>query len=209
MNKFKTFLSRGFNSLGCAVLTAGLLLAASLPARAQFDLFGGPRTFVIMSPQAITTTASNAPVDIHALDGIAKVDIFCVSNTGGGTLTITAYTSPDTTNWTALANYASATSTTVIGTNFYYGGQLKSTNTVLLPGTITTPTATTAGFATKYLLSAPFTNSAAISQAGSGVVQIGFNVSDKDRYFSIQFTGSTNYTVGALLTGKPGGGSVP
>lgn len=185
-----------------------LLLAA--PVQAQFDQFSQPRTLQLGaarllsgSTQGLTT---NNFVDTHGMAGIAVVNISVITNVGGGTLTATLETSPDSTNWTALANYAIASATTVLYTNgFYASTNLVGTNVFIMPGTVVTPTATTAGFATPYLLSAPFTNSAAITLTGTNLVQVAYNVSDAPRYLHIYWTpggATTNCGVSAVLIGR-------
>ncbi len=186
---------------------AALIAAIATPVSAQqgnFDYFGAPRTFVVTPPTSKTVTFSNTvPVDIHGSQGIAKVDFSCVTNTGGTTVTASLFTSPDQTNWTALANYALATSTAIVVTNTYYGTtNLTTTNTILLPGVLTTPSAATAGFANQYILPAQYTNSGAVTLTGGACTSIGFNIEDQQRYLSVLYTlgATTNASVSAVLT---------
>jgi hypothetical protein len=148
---------------------------------------------------------TNAAVDVHHLTGIAKVDLFCKTNAAGG-VTCNLETSADTTNWVAVANYALASATSVIYTNTYYGtNNLTATNIFLLPGTVSTPTAATAGWATPYLLPAPYTNSGTITMSGNQAVEVGFKIDDQLRYIRTRWTFSgaaTNVVVEGLLTAR-------
>ena len=192
------------------------VIAATVTAQAQVqDVFSSTRTYVLTTPENITVNGgvglvTNGPIDHVKLLGRAKIDFLTATNTGatGGTLTATVYTSPDMTNWTALANYALISSpTTDAITNYWsYGTSNVVNNSVLLPGTATTPTAAGGGFATPYLAPLPFTNSGAITLNGKGTVEIGFNVIDQARYLEVAYTAGgtvTNFTTGAILTGTP------
>ena len=188
---------------------AGLCLAAS--AYAQIDTFGTTRSFVLTSPTAMTQAApllTNGPIDTHGFDGIANVDLATLTNgTGAPVLTAQLYTSPDQTNLTALANYALAVSSSITITNLMYGStNLTCTQTALYPGTTTTPTAATAGWATPYLAPALFTNTGAATVSTKGFYRIGYNVGDAARYLYIVWNvGSgtvSNATVSALFTGR-------
>jgi hypothetical protein len=201
-------------------LLAGLVMAAvtmlSMPERAEasggsLDYFGTPRTVQLVAPTVIIGNAANAltgsPVDVRMFDGVAQVDVFCLTKAAGGTLTATLQGSPDTTTWTSISNFAAASSTTVIYTNLYYGTNgLTATNTWLLPGTIVTPTAATAGWATPYLFAAPFTNAAgAYTLTPNAWTSFGVNIEDAPRYFRVVFTPGgtlTNCNVGAILLGR-------
>lgn len=192
------------------ILTAVALVAACVTSHAQgsFDLFGSTRTLVLATPQTIRETASvvtNGPIDTHGYVGIGEVTISSLTN-ALGTVTAQLYTSSDTTNLTALSNFATSTSTTVNVTNLMYGGTaLYAANQYLLPGTLTTPTASSAGWATTYLNPAPFTNSAAITITAKGLYKIGYNVADAGRYLYVVYTvtgANTNFTTSAEFTGR-------
>lgn len=194
------------------ILMVAALLAAVVTAPAQnSDTFNATRTVIVAGPTLLTAAVpivTNGPIDLHGFYGIAKVDIFSFTN-AGSTVTAQFYTSPDTTNLTTLANYASATATSVITTNanLGVGTNITATQTYLLPGTWTTPTAASAGFATSYLLPAPLTNSGAITVTAKNFYQIGFNAGDNARYLYVVWTasgGNTNGVVGATLTGRRG-----
>lgn len=186
-----------------------------LSAQAQtYDIFSATRTYVIVPPQNFgvnggTGLYTNTAVDHVKLDGRVKIDFLTLTNSGttGGTLTASVYTSPDNTNWTALANYAIITGpTTETITNSFYPGTNTCANSVMIPGTVTYPTAATFGSATPYLAPLPFTNTAAITLNGKPNVQIGFNIMDQPRYINIIYTAGgtvTNFTGGALLTAMP------
>ncbi len=199
-----------FNKIKLAVIAA--ITLATLPAVAQlgFDTYGQTRTIVLAPPSILNagaTAFTNTPIDTHGFEGIAKVDIFSCTNSGGA-CTAQMFTSPDLTNWTALANYSLAQSANVIYTNTIYGNatNLTATNTYLLPGAITTPTASTAGFASPYLdSSSPFTNSGAITITTKRFYSIGYNIQDNARYAMMVFTptgSGSNDIVGAVLTAR-------
>ena len=183
--------------------------ALCLTAQAQVDFFGQPRTVQLAKPQVlngavVSGPVTNQPIDIHHFMGVVKVDIFSCTNTAG-VVTATLETSDDTTTWRAIANYALATATTLLYTNANYPtNQVVGTNTILLPGTATTPTAGTAGWATPYVVPAPFTNSAALTLA-TGIYSVGIDTEGVGRYLHVVWTPSgstTNTSVGAVLTGR-------
>lgn len=187
------------------LLAVAVLTSAVVPARAQIDYFAAPRTLIVIPPQMISTTTSNFVVDIHGYEGIAKLDILSPTNISTNLSTVLITTSPDRTNWTALSNYAIASTNIVILTNNYYGSALPlATNLYEWPGTITTPVGATAGFTTKYTLPAPFTNSGSFVMATNGVATIGFNIQDAGRYLQISMSlaGTSTNSVAAVLTAK-------
>jgi hypothetical protein len=158
-------------------------------------------------PVNVAGLYTNNPVDIVGFCGVGTITLLSSTN-AGGTLTATIQTSPDTTNWTDLANFALVNSQTSFSiTNGYYGGtNLYVTDAFLLPYTSTTPVAATAGFATPYSAYLPFTNSGAVTITTAGAYQIGVNLSDSPRYLHLKWTATaaaTNGTtvVGALLNG--------
>lgn len=197
------------NKLNLVILAvASLCLTAS--AQRGFDVYGVTRTLIVAPVTLYNTGAgpwTNSWVDVRSFDGIANLDVFCCTNVGNSTFTITVQGSNDQTNTTTIGSASVASSTTVIYTNGYYGGtNFSATNIYLLPGAIVTPTATTAGFATPYLnnLANPFTNSlSAYSPTQYGVTHIGLNIADANRYMRIIVTpagAATNGVVGAILT---------
>lgn len=203
-----------FKNLSLVILAVASL---TLPASAQkgFDLFSVPRALVLTAPTNIACIAgaggsvTNGPVDLLEFDGTAVIDIVTATNTvtTGGTLTATLYSSTDRTNTALLGSLAFINSmTSIIRSNSYYTTQIKVTNNYLLPGTVTTPTAGTAGFATRYLnyASVPFTNSGALTVTPPGIFKVGFNADDSPRYLYIVWTpaGSvTNFAVAATVIG--------
>ena len=193
-------------------LTLTILAVASLsltvPAFGQgrgYDAFGALRTIQLGTPVTLTAVANgatNAPIDTHGYDGIALVQILSLTNaTTPGAVTAQLFTSDDTTNWTALANYAVGTALSQSYTNnFYSANQPVATQTTIYPGTIVTPTASSAGWSTSYLLPAQFTNTGSVSILAKGAYTIGYNVGDAKRYLEIVYSGS-NVTAGATFTG--------
>lgn len=192
------------------VLLAVIGFAVSSPAQYGFNTFSATRTIVAATPQNIGADSglvTNGPIDLLKLQGVGILNLVTVTNTGttGGTLAALLYTSADQTNLVAVTNFALITvPTTDTITNVSYGGtNLTAANSVLLPGTITTPTASSSGFATPYLAPAPFTNSGAITLNGNKAVQVGLPVSSLRRYLYIVYQPGgtvTNFTAGALLT---------
>ena len=201
-------------------IVALAVASLSLTAFAQrgLDTFSIPRTLSLgvanIGPLSGLTT--NGPYDIKSFDGVAKVDIFCYTNSGttGGTITAQLWGSTDQTNFVALANYALVTGTTTITyTNYFYGGtNLIASNKYLLPGTVITPNAAVSGWATVYLNPLSFTNSGAITPTAGGLTEVGFNAGDALRYLYLVWTPGgtvTNFTTGAILTGNVHSSSYP
>ena len=183
----------------------------TISAQAQMDVFSGVRTLIVDSPRTLLVSATplvtNSWVDIHGFEGIAKIDFTSKTNAGGGTVTVQVQTSQDQTNFTTLANVAYATGVSATITNWMYGStNLTATDVFNIPGTVTTPTAATAGWSTPYILPAPFTNTvSALSLTADGVNTIGFNISDANRYIRLIYTTGgtvTNSTISAVLTAR-------
>ena len=203
-----------FNKIFLVVAAVAAFIATTAQAQLGFDSFAISRTYVLAAPQnigAASNLVTNGPIDKVKLTGTGKIDFLTVTNTGttGGTLTATLYTSVDQTNLVALANYALITSPTTDSiTNYYYNSTgLVANNSVLLPGTVTAPTAYSAGFNTPYLAPALFTNSGAITLTGNKTVQVGIRLTDTPRYIYVVYTPGgtvTNFTASALLTGQSG-----
>jgi hypothetical protein len=209
MNTKRSFLWGGLSDLILIVAVIGLMAALTLPARAQFNQFAEPRALVLTSPTLISGAAAgnltNAWVDTHGMAGIGTVTFFSCTNINAGAMTVTLEASSDGTNAVAFGNYARATATDVTYTNRYYPTAFNVTNTFLLPGTVVTPTAATAGFATPYLSSAEFTNSGALTVTARGIYQIAYNVGDAPRYVRAIWAPSgsgTNVSVGAVLSAR-------
>lgn len=203
------------NNFRFSGLISGVIVALSaLAAGAQsLDTFAVPRSIVLTPPTVLTAaaaTVTNGPIDVGGYLGTANLDITSCTNAGGA-LTATLYQSNDETNLTAVANFAVITGTTSYSyTNRIYGGtNVYATNPYLLPGTLTTPTAYTAGFAAPYLnpLTVPFTNSTAITITAKGVYRVGLRAQDLQRYLYIVYTptgSSSNDVVSATFTGIRG-----
>jgi hypothetical protein len=185
------------------IAAVALLALVPFVARAQFDQFAGPRFTVLTSPQQITAARTNDVIDIHGYEGIGAVVLMSSTNSENATSTMQLVGSPDRTNWTIISNYAIGVPLSKIYTNNYYGsGTPLATNIFVLPGTNTTPTAATAGFATPYNSTAPFTNSGSFTITNYAV--IGFVIPDQARYLGIDWMnggGQTN-SVGAFFIGK-------
>lgn len=194
--------------LGIAV---AVMAAVSAQAQLGFDTFSATRSYVLATPFNIgagSGIVTNNAFDALSPIGIATLDVTTCTNTGttGGTLTLTLQTSVDSTNWTSVQNIAFINSTTSIAiTNGFYGSSsnLYATDLVLLPGTVTTPTSASSGWATPYLAKLPFTNSGALSVAATGNYKLGFNIKDQQRYLRTIWTPggtATNFTASAVLT---------
>jgi hypothetical protein len=197
---------------------------ATMTAQAQFDYFAQPRTIQMLPSKFLsvgftnigTGTLSGAwtnSIDVHGSDGIAKLDLVVVSNTAGASvqayLTNSLVTSVDNTNWVPLTTVAIATSTAVSYTNLMYGTNLIVTDTYLLPGTVSTITTGTSGYAPPnavlgLLVPAPYTNSiTGANQSATAIYSYGFNIADAYRYIGLvsSLTGSNaTYNVQGFLT---------
>lgn len=187
------------------ILISAVLVFIGLSAQAQvgFDVYGGGRTLFTV-PLSITATTSNQIVDIHGWEGIMKADLICCTNSGASVTTVQLLHSSDKTNWSAIT-YSLATSNNVITTNLYYGtGTPLATNFYQFAGTVTTPVVSN-GFLTTYILPAPFTNTGA-QTINNGVVEMGFNVADVQRYIQVVWTMTSVTTatnsVEAIFTGR-------
>ena len=211
-----------FNKILKVALVIGAVALATLKVEAQlgFDPYAGLRTAEFTSSQTwltVTNTsggaagaaATNGPIDRSLFIGTAMMNFQVQTNAGGvgGTWTAQVQSSPDKTNWVNLANYSLAVPYTATYTNQTYGNasNLNASTYYLLPGTPTTPTAYSAGYATPYLAPALFTNTAAITVAPGLGSQIGFRIQDTGRYLQVIWTPggtATNAQVDALLIGQ-------
>jgi hypothetical protein len=197
-----------FTKLKLMILAVASLSLAAFSASAAADTFASVRTVVVDAPRLIIGAASSAVTnnwtDIHGFEGIAKIDFSTKTNAGGATLSVLIQTSADQTNFTTLNNVAYATAASIIYTNNMYPAQLTATDVINFPGVITTPTASSSGWATPYIAAAPFTNTATALSLLDGVTTIGFNASDANRYVRLIYsTGGTvtNISVSATMTG--------
>jgi len=196
-----------FNKLNMVILAVA---SFSISAFAGVDTFSGVRTVVLDAPRLISgggnATVTNSWTDIHGFEGIAKIDFTSKTNAAGGTLSVLIQGSVDQTNLVTLGNVAYATGANISYTNYMYGGTaLYATDTINFAGVVTTPTASSSGWATPYIAPAPFTNTvSALSLTADGVTTIGFNIADAPRYIRLIYTTggtATNSTVSATLTG--------
>lgn len=193
-----------FLLIAASVITLGLSTA-----QAQPDLFALTRAVELSTPATLNTigtaTTTNGPIDVRHLDGKLVIDVFSLTNAGNAVVTATFQTSDDGTNYVAIPNYAKAIRTSVSTTNYWSGYSNAVSQTVLVPGTWTTPTAYSAGFATPYLAWSPYTNSGAIDVSIKGYTRISYPVEDGRQYLRVIWTqsggtGATNVTVGATAT---------
>jgi hypothetical protein len=91
---------------------------------------------------------------------------------------------------------------------------VKATNTYVMPGTVTTATPATAGFAGQYLTPATFTQSGGLctNAVAGGVYVMGFNIADAPRYLRAVYlisTGTNSYATSALLIARRSTGTFP
>ncbi len=188
-----------------------LLLAPMANAQLGFDTYPTVKLLPFGTPQIIvnaTVPITNGPVDIVGFFGRSDI-LATVTTNGGGTVTLTVQSSPDTTNWTSVANFAFVNSLTqLIITNTFYGStNLYVTNQYLYPYTPTTPNAATAGFFTPYPVYNPFTNAAgAVTVTANGTYIFGINLTDSARYLHVIWTttaqATNNTSVSAIIVGQ-------
>jgi hypothetical protein len=181
---------------------AAALSLFAVGAQAQLDTFAGARTILALPPQVITAVVSNV-VDVHSYDGVAKIDLVSATRDAANVTTFTlAGSATRTGTYTTIATFALGVPTTVPYTNTAAGG---ATNYLYLAGTLTTPTASTAGWASQYIVPSAFTTSGSIALTGCTNGVLGFNIADVPRYLSITATPtmSTSNTVMAVITAYP------
>jgi hypothetical protein len=210
--------------LFAGVAIIGVIGSAS--AQGVFDAFAWFRTIVVLQPLNLTATNvvtgntfTNMWCDTHGFNGICKLDVGVGTNaaTGSPSMLVTAQGSVDQTNFVNLANVAVGTNFNVIYTNGYYtwnlGTNIVATNNYNLPGTLSVPTAGTAGYA------APvgevinpyqaFTNTlTAFALTPGTVTTFAWNVGDGPRYFRLILSPGgtvTNESVSAVLTAHKSG----
>jgi hypothetical protein len=202
------------NKIFAKLMVVGAVIGACFSARAQgdFDFYALQKQIqlVAVSNYAVATgfATNTNTIDLSAkFIGSGYVDIFCNTNYGTNTVTITPQTSPDLTNWTSLANYALSVNSSTIYTNIFYSGSttgaLLSTNVEENPFSNVTPVASTAGFATPYPLPAPYTNSGSFTPAFNYYYRIGIqNIPDLPRYFRLLTVYSGTNILGAEFGGR-------
>lgn len=191
------------------ILTTAAVFGLAAAVQAQ-DVFASTRTVVLSAPATLatigTTYTTNGPIDVRQFGSKVAIDIFSVTNAAAATITATFQTSDDKTNWYALPNYAKATATSVSTTNYWNSYSNVVSQTVLIPGVWTTPTAASAGWATPYLAPATYTNSGACDVSLNGYTKLAYPVRDGRQYLRVIWTqsggaGATNATVGVTVTG--------
>jgi hypothetical protein len=207
---FSTIENKNMRLFKNILLTVGLITATAIPAMAQggrgFDAFENPRSITITQATNILSggqVSTTNVIDRIGFTGIAKLTLFGATNAGAATWTNIVQSSPDTTNWYPTL-YALATNTTIVYTNSAYATTnvfLFGTNNYLLPGVLTTPAIATAGFGTPYLAMIAYTNTNSIVLGSSGVEEIGFNISDQNRYIRVITQTYSNVSFGVQLTG--------
>ena len=183
------------NSVKILAMAAAIGLSIGVKAQGQFDIYALQKEvqLVALTNIAVATgfTTNTNTIDLEGkFIGSGYVNIWANTNYGTNTLTVTPQTSVDLTNWVSLSNYAISVSSPTLYTNINYSGStngaLLSTNQEINPFTLTTPTASSAGWATQYPLPAPFTNSGALTPSFNVENRIGIqSVSDLSRYFRL------------------------
>lgn len=204
---------RMVSALAC--LMAALALMISPLAQAQVpDTFYVPTAIVPTGSPNVLTAASayvtNGPIDIAGYLGVANVDCFITTN-ASEVSSFQIFASPDQTNYYALSNYAYIPSPTIFKyTNTYWGSNLVyATNRFLVPGTVTTATPSSAGYAGYYLNEAtvPFTNNTYQTNLQTGHFRIGLKVQDAYRYLYFVWnvgTVTSNAICGEVFNGIRG-----
>ena len=149
-------------------------------ARAQSDNVAKNTPLILANVGPLAAAApiviTNAPVWLAGYYG--KGEIYFMSSTnGGGTVTATVETSPDTTNWTAIPTYSLAANYTQTWTNTYYGNtNLLATNTWVLNYSPTASSPASAGFVSTYAGvtgTLQSTNTGAVTITKAGIYKIG------------------------------------
>jgi hypothetical protein len=191
-----------------SLITLACVAGMTAVAQNGFDAFGLPRALQMAAPVVLSGGAAfpstNNAVDVAMFDGIVGIALSCTTNVGNGTITCTLETSSDKTNWTAVTTYAQAIPTTFTYTNRYNSTSNVVSNVILLPGTLTNPTAATSGWGTPYVVPSLFTNTAPISFSNN-IVYVGLTINDQSRYLRTYWSAAgaaTNASVSALLLGR-------
>lgn len=204
------FSKNAFDTVKKAVLGAALFISAFciLPSafgQVGIDVYTPIRSIVWTSPTLVSQAAvsTNGPFDLFGYTGRSFVDISSGTNSApGGTSTATIQSSPDTTNWTTLTNFALINSTTqYIYTNMYYNSTntLVVSNNYLLPGAITFGTAgnSSNAFFGPYVFPSGaqlFTNGNAVTITAKGWYRVAWDPRSQPngaRYYQIYYTQST------------------
>ena len=184
----------------------------------SFDQFAGPRFVVLSSGTDLTNhsgtlTASNSVVDIHGYDGVAAVYFNAQAYAGsGGKIYAYLEDSADGTNFFMLTNVAAAVSATYNMVNYAYSTNgFTATNSYLLPGTVTTATASSAGFAGTYLAPAAFTGYGVLcTNVSTANAVLGFPIQGARRYLHIAYTvtgSDVAFKTSAILVARKNSGT--
>lgn len=168
-------------SIFTVLLMLAVLTLLAMPCMAQ-DLYGQPRTILLAPcPQHLVQSTTdellttNNAVDVHGYQGVAQI-LFWATNTSGSSPKIAAWLegSNDKTSWYTLTNVASSTKVSYPMTNYWVSGSPGTANQIFVPGTLTTNTAATAGFAGVSLTPAAFTTTANLcTNTAGGAWQFG------------------------------------
>ena len=214
--KMNMKLNKVFAKILCAI--AAICLCATAHAQGEFDHYALDKTVFFQINSNITVNAGITSNNTYAVDiggrfiGSGFIDIIVTTNWGTNTVSVTPLTSPDTTNLTALANFAISTNYTLTYTNVtaFPNSTLLATNSDSFPFINTTPTAYTAGFATPYGLPEPFTNTAPVSplilngpNGLTNYTRIGIqNMYDLPRYLYLGVRASGTNVIVATINGR-------
>ena len=204
MKPFQTIL------VGAAATAALGITSLAIAQGLGSDEFGAVTTRLLAAWETTTNTliVTNSSTDLNNMTGIGKITLNFASDNSAGVGAFVVQSSADTTNWATLGNVALGVSTAITKTNsLAAGGSITNIYTNFLSGTgVTTPTASTAGFATPYIPALLFTNTASVSITNAGVATLGFIINDANRYLRLKVTCSGTFTNSgwtADITGTP------
>jgi len=200
---------------GLFALAASIFTAS---AQGNFDYFAAPKTIVISPPQILTQSAATTlqttnVANISRFLGVAVMDIYSISNSAGAavlpTNTFTLYSSiTGTNNWIQMTNVAFATSTTIITTNYVgttNSAVIYTTNTFMVPGTISNAVVALNGFSGQWTQPAPFTSSATGNSGPTANWTIGFDSDNAGNYIQLVWSTSGSnavYNTAAIMRGR-------
>lgn len=202
-------------NLICSAVAGVALAASCFTAEAQlgFDTFTPIRIIPFgvgalnkgIATNNFTTgvAVTNGPIDRVNFFGKSQVLIYVNTNTPTAfNLSAQIFGSSDTTNFTAITNFAQVTNYTAFALT---GSTVTNivTNQVVLPGILTTPSATANLFAGNYLAPLSQTNTVATTLQ-PGWNSIAFTAQDQFRYLYIVYTPvGTNINASAVFIGTP------